>query len=528
MSSTDAKGIPRVYAAPATAPRDAVQIGIAYSRRSQDSGTGVSEQIQDDAIREVAERLDIDVRHWLPADLDASSFTMERPSFQKALSLLADGKATRLIVAKLNRLTRRRKHWEEVLDLAEAEGWQVVSAEFPDLDLHSDTGRMIAGFFIDQGEREYREKRKDGDNARRNAVLNLGVHGGERPPFGYEFTTRGHDKKGKKLRGPLTPNADAAKVRAAFEARAEGASWTEVVRVLGANSQGSAVQMLANRAYLGEARSGEFVKPGAHPALVDEALFNRANRKKTPRSVSYGERKGSPLGGGILRCGSCGRALTRDTNPRGDLAYKCKNLACNKKVTIQAGRIEPFALDIAKGWHAAQHPDYALSRAVEDAMLPALEDALVVAKEECAAIEASTTLSALRRAEALTLADKAVSEALRAVEDAEAGRGWLGLTPEKVEAKLSGGEVETARSLVGEMLRIFVYPVGRGQKVPVEHRIKVQYLTAGKGSDPVEVVEPPVEAEAVPVVPLESEAVADQFPEAGVEDGKKIAKALTA
>jgi DNA invertase Pin-like site-specific DNA recombinase len=78
MRSTDGKSVEPV----------AVLVGIGYLRRSQDSGTGVSEEIQDEAIREVARRLDIPVKHWLPADLDASSFTLERPSFQEALRLL--------------------------------------------------------------------------------------------------------------------------------------------------------------------------------------------------------------------------------------------------------------------------------------------------------------------------------------------------------------------------------------------------------------------------------------------------------
>jgi hypothetical protein len=535
-----------------TSQAQAVQVGIAYMRRSQDSGTGVSEQIQDDAIREVAERLDIDVQHWLPADLDASSFTLERPSFQRALELLAAGEANRLIVSKLNRLTRRRKHWEEILDLAEEQSWQVVSAEFPDLDLHSDTGRMVAGMFIDQGEREYRERKKDGDNARRVAVLIHGSHSGATRPPGYEWTQRTDrdgnplfDKKGRKLRGPLAVEGfendallaeERSRVLAAFEARANGASWKEVTRILGAKSQGAAMWTLGNRVYLGEARSGEYVNANydgsldylgygrTHPPLLvdengkaDEALFNRANRRKVARSVSYAGREGAPLGGGVLRCWTCRRALTRDTNPRGDLVYRCRNLACTKGVTIQAHRIEPVVLDLAKGWHALEHPNFALTRAVEDALLPALEDAHRDAEAELAEVEAAHERGELTPSaygKALSAAERAVTEALRAIEDAEAGRGWLGLTPEKVEEKLGlrtemvvetkplallpdhstppegatfeteterivgwDADAETVRSFVRDMVRVFVLPVGRGRKVPVEQRIKWQAVT---------------------------------------------------
>lgn len=523
MSSTEAKGTPRVLAAPATTDA-ALLIGVAYLRQSQASGKGGSEDAQNEAIRDTAGRLNIDLKHDLPFDEGQSSFTLERPSFQEALRLLAGlGPQGRLIVAKLNRLTRRRKHWEEILDLAEAQGWQVVSAEFPELDLHTNEGRMIAGLFIDQGEREYREAVKSGANARRSAVLKHGVHGGAEPPLGYEFTVRGYDKNGRRLRGPLKKTADAKKVRTAFERRADGAPWSEIVKILGSNSLGAATQLLANRAYLGEARSGDFVREGAHPAIVDAETFQRANRKKTPRSVSYVGREGAPLGGGILRCGSCSRALTRDTNPRGDLVYRCKNAACTHKVTVQAHRIEPLVVEYAKGWHAVEYPDFALTRAVEDALLPALEDAYQEALAEVERVKASKAagkMSPTAYGEALTDAENAVKDALRAVEDAEGGRGWLGLAPEKVAHKLGlrtetvvvtkplallpdgsippegatfdaeterivgwDADAETVRSFTREMVRVFVFPVGRGQRVPVESRIRVQYLTAGKTSE---------------------------------------------
>jgi hypothetical protein len=93
---------------------------------------------------------------------------------------------------------------------------------------------------------------------------------------------------------------------------------------------------------------------------------------------------------------------------------------------------------------------------------------------------------------ALQAAQDAVEQARRALEGAEAGQGWLSLTPERVEEKLAQADVETLRSFIREQVRVLVYPVGRGNRVPVEKRISVFYLTAGKGTDPAETVEPPV------------------------------------
>jgi DNA invertase Pin-like site-specific DNA recombinase len=61
---------------------------LGYIRRSQDSGTGVSEEIQRAKIEQWAALYEHQIE-WLPPDLDASSWTLERPGLQKALEALA-------------------------------------------------------------------------------------------------------------------------------------------------------------------------------------------------------------------------------------------------------------------------------------------------------------------------------------------------------------------------------------------------------------------------------------------------------
>jgi len=98
------------------------------------------------------------------------------------------------------------------------------------------------------------------------------------------------------------------------------------------------------------------------------------------------------------------------------------------------------------------------------------------------------------------------------VEEAEAGQGWLGMAADRVEARLEEADVETLRSFIGDMVRVMVYPVGRGRRLPVKERIKVQYLVAGRGSDPAEAVEAPMPGWGEPVyLPVET-APADQLP----------------
>jgi DNA invertase Pin-like site-specific DNA recombinase len=462
---------------------------LGYIRRSQDSGTGVSEEIQRAKIEQWAALYDHEIQ-WLRPDLDESSWTLERPGLQEALKLLADGQAEGIVAAGQDRLTRRVVDFYRLLDLAKAQGWHVFAVD-TNLDTTKDsTLHAILAVFA---QREYEEKRDRFDSARQNAVLGHGVHGGDKAPLGYSWTTRGHDKKGNPQRGPLTPNADAARIVAAFEARAEGQSWSEVVRLLGVKSQGHATAIISNRVYLGEARSGDYVKEGAHPALVSEELFRRVERR-----LATGARAQATIGhdqallARVLRCGSCLYSLVLD---RSVGSYRCKNIGCTSRASVQAQRIEPVVVGIALGWHEAQSPEYLRTRELEDAMLPGLEDALAEAEAERGEVEAQHERGELKPSAyglALQAAQDAVEQARRALEGAEAGQGWLSLTPERVAEKLAEADVETLRSFIREQVRVLVYPVGRGNRVPVEKRISVFYLTAGKGTDPAETVEPPV------------------------------------
>jgi hypothetical protein len=271
---------------------------------------------------------------------------------------------------------------------------------------------------------------------------------------------------------------DAPRVRAAFEARARGAPWSEVARILGARSKSAAARVLSNRVYLGEASSGRHVQPAAHPAIVDELLFSRVQRRQ---EMAIGDTsRQETLLSKVLKCGSCLGTLTWD----GSMAkpgYRCKNLHCRRKVAIAAEKIEPAVLELALGWHRIEQPWFALTRELEDGLLPGLIDALAAARSEVESLREqieSGAVSPTAGAVALTAAEKAVTDAREKVESAEAGTGWLSLTPERVAEKLDGADVETRRSFIREMGTIYIYPVGRGHgNRPVRSRIRWQANT---------------------------------------------------
>jgi hypothetical protein len=100
--------------------------------------------------------------------------------------------------------------------------------------------------------------------------------------------------------------------------RAGGASWRDIGEHLEAagvtTAWGNATwvakscrEMMKNRVYLGEARHGEFVTPGAHPALTDEMTWRRAGM--AGHSPVKAVRAAPSILQGLMRCGSCRHAM---------------------------------------------------------------------------------------------------------------------------------------------------------------------------------------------------------------------------
>jgi DNA invertase Pin-like site-specific DNA recombinase len=465
------------------------------------------------------------------------STAIEERELGRLVRKVEQGESGGLIVWNVKRYSRNWRDGLLVADRIFAAGGRLLAEDFQHVGMGA---RSMLSFILELGEEDLRQKTETWDRSTAGAVAR-GIHSGSVPPLGYEWPTAvidlGEDRTRIKKLGPLRPTGDAARVRAAFEARAAGAPWSEVARILGAKSKSAATRVLQNRVYLGEARSGRHVREGAHPAIVDELLFSRVQRRQ--ETAVRDTSKPVTLLAKVLKCGSCGGTLTWD----GSMAkpgYRCKHLHCEHKVTVAAEKVEPVVVELALGWHAVNQPWFALTRRIEDAMLPARTQALQAARAEVESLReqiASGAVSPTAGAVALTAAEKAVEEARERVESAEAGTGWLALPPERVAEKLGlrtetlvetkplllgphleagvhapaaegetfesvtdrvvgwDADAETVRSFIREMGMVTVHPVGRGHgNLPVRSRISWQPNT------------PVVDYAALPAGVLEAEA----------------------
>ncbi len=285
--------------APKTVPSSKTKPYIGYVRRSQDNGSGVSEEQQRAAITGWAALNGHEVK-FLPPDLDESGKNLKRPSMTKAREMVNAGKAAGIVAAKLDRITRNVGDLMGLLREAKDGDWNLVACDLG-LDLSTKNGKLVATQLGAVAEWILDNQTEGLNESRRGAVRN-GVHGSTTPPYGYEFSTRGVRRDGKKQRGKLViVPEEAAKVREAFEARADNHSWREVMNILGKKTQSAASNIIKNEVYRGVASSGDERHEGAHEAIIDPVLW----RRQTPCRRLGPLRTASPGTSGCSAAGSC-------------------------------------------------------------------------------------------------------------------------------------------------------------------------------------------------------------------------------
>ena len=278
---------------------------------------------------------------FLPAELDVSGGTMNRPILGEAIQLCKSGERDGLIVAKLDRFARTVYG---ALDVQQklAEAGAVLISVGEQLDTTTSTGKAVQTILLAVAELERDNRRETFATSRRRAV-ERGVHVASKPPTGYQ---RGADSI-------LVPDpAIAPHVHKMFQLRAESVGISAIRDYLqehGVTSPYSGKgwtdqairKVLQNRAYTGEARSGENVNPTGHEAIVTEAEWKAAQPGRVRGVIAPARSAEGALLSTILRCQGCrhsmkaDRASTRSGQRQG--TYKCRKFHASGECPAPAG-----------------------------------------------------------------------------------------------------------------------------------------------------------------------------------------------
>lgn len=301
---------------------------LGYSRVSRVAGREhlISPELQQKRIEAF-----VQVKGWtvqmLPPELDVSGGRASRPILDGAISAIERGEADGVIVAQIDRLSRMQMTSAlAVIERIESVGGQVVAVA-ENVDPTTPEGRMARNVFLSLAAMQ-RERNAESIAAAKERAVRHGIWPMSKVPPGY---VKGGERR-------LTFGPDAPKVRAAFRARAAGASWRQVGAIIGDNVLPStASKIISNRVYLGEITVGKWHNPTAHKPLISRELWEAAQiEHATPNWTGQIE----SLLRGIVRCAGCQRTMSWSEH-----AYRCLGRAkCELRARVNHESLDAIAV----------------------------------------------------------------------------------------------------------------------------------------------------------------------------------------
>ena len=356
-------------------------------------GEGVSLDAQKDAILQFAERNGIVITAWFEEQQTAAK--KGRPVFNSMLKALKAGKASGVVMHKIDRSARNFTDWDKIGELADS-GIDVHFAT-ESLDFRSRGGRLTANIQMAVAEDYVRNLRAEVFKGQRGQ-LERGYYPFA-APIGYLNNGKRELKTIDPVKGPL--------VKTAFELYGSGQYSLHSLRREMASrglskpsgeplSKGCFEKFLANPFYTGVIRirkTGE-VYQGAHEPLISIELFERVQEVRAGKSGKKVTRH-NHLFRGLFLCGSCERSMIPEKQ-KGHVYYRCQFRDCPGNI-VREERLADAISDLledrtmpayviaaidrrAAAWarkHARPANNYAMQLAKLDEQIEKLEDAAI-------------------------------------------------------------------------------------------------------------------------------------------------------
>lgn len=276
------------------------QITAMYIRVSTDaqSEEGYSLEMQEQKLRQWCDFKDYHDCE-LYCDGGWSGSNLERPDMKRMIADIMSHRIKRVVVYKLDRLSRSQKDTIFLLD----DVFIPNGIEFYSINENFDTstpyGKAMIGILsvFAQLEREnIRERTKMGMQAR---VRDGYWMGGDRTPFGYDYD-QGQDI--------LVPNEHAQDVKDIFRLYLQGYSTTKLARMFPVSGDRQIGLILDRITYAGMIQYNGDIFQGRHEALIDMETFQRAQRERQRRSTKSIPQSNYLLTG-LVYCGKCGAKM---------------------------------------------------------------------------------------------------------------------------------------------------------------------------------------------------------------------------
>ena len=243
-----------------------------------------------------------------------SGASLDRPGIREVISDVKRGLCKKVIVWKLDRLSRSQKDTLILLeDIFFPNGCAFVSLN-ENFDTASPIGRCIVGVLAAFAQME-RENIKMRTMMGRNAAIRAGRYMGPRAPFGYKYEFREGGRR-ELVPDPYTSMI----VKEIYSMYNSGASLGEIGRHLEKDyglftsihyETGTKVgRIMRNPVYAGQVHIGPEVFDGMHEALVSLEAWQAANVRLNDNVQAFDRVNRAGLLSGILFCGCCGARMS--------------------------------------------------------------------------------------------------------------------------------------------------------------------------------------------------------------------------
>ena len=210
-------------------------------------------------------------------DAGESGSKAERPAYRRLLAAITERQIDRVVVVKLDRLSRNTRDFLELLDLADSNDVGIVSIT-ENFDTGTPTGRAVVTVLLAFAELERKQIAVRVDGGKRQAASE-GKFVGSRIPLGYSYQS-----------GSFTPNASAATVKRIFSAFLAGDGMKDIATrldgdqvptAMGGKWAGTTVRtILQNGAYAGLGQwDGIETATSAYPAIIERAEYEAAQAR---------------------------------------------------------------------------------------------------------------------------------------------------------------------------------------------------------------------------------------------------------
>ncbi len=263
-------------------------------------------------------------RGWVPVeerfdDVGQKGATMERPALERLLHRIREGAVDRVVVHRVDRLTRRVSDWATLVGTFRRHHAElsVVAGDFHTGEMAmSDVALNVLATFAEFEREIIGERLRDA----RAALRAHGLRNAGRVPYGYSSDPLSHQ---------LVPRPErAAVVKRIFEMAADGVLPSAIAEWLNfkcdrdrhllderAWSARSVLRILRNDVYLGRIAD----VADTHDAIVDDGLFARAGAAIDARSTRASGRPPKQeadlfLLRGLIRCVRCEQIMTTSSS----------------------------------------------------------------------------------------------------------------------------------------------------------------------------------------------------------------------